>query len=134
MPTQTNKESGWYGWVYFAGILMIVRSFFQAFLGFVALTKDDFYVVTSDHLAVFNFTAWGWVHLGLALVLFTAGFSVFSGNMWGRLVGVVMASLSLFANLVFLPAYPIWSIVAIAIDALIIYALVVKAGELKDPR
>jgi hypothetical protein len=131
MSPRTNNTTGWVGWVYFAGILMLVRAFFQAFLGIVALTKDDFYVVTKQSLTVFNYDAWGWGHILLAIVLLTAGFSVLSGHMWGRVVGIVGFSLSLVANLIFLPAYPIWMIAAIIIDICVLYALIVHGGEAK---
>ena len=128
----TNSQpSGWVGWVYFAGILMLVRAFFQGFLGIVALTQSSFYVVGADKLAVFNFTAWGWIHLIASIVLLTAAFSVFAGGAWGRIVGSLMVALSLVANLIFLPTYPVWSIIAIIIDVLILYALIVRGDEAK---
>lgn len=126
---QNGQPSGWVGWVYFAGILMLVRAFFQAFLGIVALTQSNFYVITPEKLAVYNFTAWGWVHLIVSVILFTAAFSVFVGGMWGRVVGSLMIGLSLVANLIFLPNYPIWSVIAIIIDVLILYALIVRGDE-----
>lgn len=126
---RNGQPSGWVGWVYFAGILMLVRAFFQAFLGIVALTQSNFYLVTSQRLAVFNFTAWGWIHLVLGVVLLTAGFSIFAGHLWGRIVGSLVVALSLVTNLIFLPAYPVWSIIAVIIDGLILYALVVRGDE-----
>jgi hypothetical protein len=132
MAVQTNNTTGWVGWIYFAGILMLVRSFFQAFLGIVALSKDDFFLVSQDKLAVFNFTAWGWVHLVLAAIMLTAAFSVFGGGVWGRVVGIFVYSMSLLINLIFLPAYPIWSIAIILMDSLIIYALVVHGDEVRE--
>lgn len=127
----TNQPSGWVGWVYFAGILLVVRAFFQAFLGIVSLMKPSFYVVNDSHLAVYNYTAWGWVHLIMAVIFLTAGFSLFHGGMWGRVVGVLVAALGLVANLVFLPAHPVWALAAIVIDALILFALVVHGDEAK---
>ncbi len=129
---QQTSTTGWVGWVYFAGILMLVRAFFQTFLGIVALTKEDFYVVTQNSLSVFNYTAWGWGHILLGIVLLTAGFSVLSGHLWGRTVGIIMFTLSLLANMVFLPAYPLWMIAAITVDVLVLYALIVHGGEAKE--
>lgn len=126
---QNNNASGWVGWVYFAGIMLIVRAVFQAFMGAVALGKHTFYVVTAHQLAVFNYTAWGWGDILLAIILFTAGFSLLHGGLWGRVVGIIAASVSLLANLVFLPAYPIWAIAAIVLDSLILYALLVHGDE-----
>ncbi len=130
MPTQ-NNTTGWVGWVYFAGILMVVRAVFQGFMGIVALTNSNFYVVTSKSLTVLNFTAWGWVHLILAVVLLTAGFSLLHGGMWGRVVGIISTAVMLAVNLVFLPAYPIWCIVAAVLDGVILYALLVHGNEAK---
>lgn len=126
-----NNTTGWVGWIYFAGIILIVRAIFQAFFGIVALSKDSFYVVTQHQLAVFNFQAWGWVHIALAVILLTAGFSLFSGGFWGRIVACFAAALSLVANLIFLPAYPIWSIAAILLDVLVLYAILVHGDEAK---
>ncbi len=131
MAVDVKQSTGWAGWVYFAGILMIIRAFFQGFSGVVALTKPTTYVVTEEKLAVFNFTAWGWIHIVIGILLLSAGFSVLAGGMWGRIVGVIMTTLAVIANLAFLPAYPIWSAIAIVIDVLILYALIVHAGELR---
>jgi len=129
---KSDGTSGWTGWVYFGGILMLVGAFFQGLLGVVALSKPDFYVVTSERLAVFNFTAWGWGHILLSVLLLTAAFSVFSGGAWGRIFGSLIAGLSILANLVFLPAYPVWSTAAIVIAGLVLYALVIHGGEVKE--
>ncbi len=129
MATQVTKPTGWVGWVHFAGILMIVRAFFQGFSGVVALTKPTTFVLTEERLAVFNFMAWGWIHIVIAILLLTAGFSVLGGGTWGRVVGVIMTTLAIFANLAFLPAYPVWSVIALVLDIIILYALLVHGGE-----
>ncbi len=131
MVAPRNTPTGWVGWIYFAGILLIVRAFFEAFLGIVSLTKSDFYVVTAKHLAVFNFTAWGWAQIVLAMIMLFAGFSVLSGHLFGRIVAGIVATLSLMASLAFIPAYPVWSIAAIVIDILILYAIVVHGNEVQ---
>lgn len=128
----TNSQpSGWVGWVYFAGMLMLIVGFFSIFRGILALAKHTAYVVTPDSLIVFNYTTWGWIHIVMGIVLLTAASSVFSGRWWGRLVGSVIAALALLENLVLLPAYPIWSITAIIISGLVLYALLVRGGEAK---
>lgn len=131
LTNTTQSTSGWTGWVYFAGIMMVVNAIFQGFFGVVALSKNDFYLVTQSQLAVFNFTAWGWIHIAMAIILLTAGFSLFNGGLWGRIVATIAAALSLIANLIFLPAYPIWSIAAIIIDILILYAIIVHGDEVR---
>jgi hypothetical protein len=108
---------------------MFISGFFQVFLGIMALVNNTVYVVTEKSLTAFNFTAWGWIHIILGVILLSAAASVVSGRWWGRLVGALVAGLALLENLIFLPAYPIWGIAAIVLSATVIYALLVKGGE-----
>lgn len=132
MSPRTSNTTGWVGWVYFAGIILVVRAILQGFFGIVALSSDKFYVVTQNQLAVFNFDVWGWVHIVLAIILLTAGFSLFSGGLWGRIIASIAVALSLVANLIFLPAYPIWSAAAIVLDVLVLYAILVHGNEARS--
>lgn len=129
----TNKEiSNWTGWVFFAGVMMVLSGLFQAIAGLTALLKHTWYLVTASHLLVFNYTAWGWIDLIIGLVVLLAGISVLHGSTWARVVGVILASLSALASLASISAYPIWSIIVIAVDVLVIFALVVHGGELAE--
>jgi hypothetical protein len=124
--------TGWVGWIGFAGVIMIMAGIFQATAGLVALVNDDVYVVVSDQLALtLDYTQWGWVHLILGAIVAAAGFAVFSGRVWARAVGVLLAALSAFAHLLFISAYPFWSLIVIGMDVLVIYALCVHGGELR---
>src|SRR5215211_1955165 len=128
-----RRTSGWTGWAIFAGIVLFLIGVFQASAGLVALFNDDVFLVSTDRLAVtFDYTAWGWIHLILGSLVATAGIAIFRGQVWGRAVGVVLAGLSAFANLLFIPAFPLWSILIIALDVLVIYALCIHGGELAD--
>jgi hypothetical protein len=125
----TKQITGWVGWVYFAGFMMMLVGIFQAIAGFVALFKDQVYLVAPNNLLVLDYTGWGWVHLIFGLVLFFTSFSLMAGQGWGRFVGALLAGLSAIANFAFIEAYPIWSILIIVIDVLIIYALLVHGDE-----
>ena len=127
-----NQSTGWVGWIYFASLMMMLVGGFGAITGLVALFKNDFYLVTERALLVFSYTTWGWIHLLLGLVVFSAGVALMNGATWARLVGIFLAGLSLFANMAFLSAYPFWSILMIVIDVLIIYALTVHGGEVRE--
>lgn len=119
------------GWVYFASVMMFLAGFLHAIEGLVALFKENFFVVAPNALIAFNFTTWGWINIVLAIILLTAAVSVLAGGLWGRVVGVVAAVLSIIASMAFLSAYPIWSILVIVVDILVIHALVVRAEELR---
>ena len=128
----SNHTSGWTGWVYFAGILMLLAGIFQFIAGLAAMFKDTVFVTSSGGLLVFDYTQWGWIHLILGVLLFLAAFSVFGGGVFGRVVGSILASLSAIANFAFFVAFPLWSIIAIFVDIMVIYALLVHGGELRE--
>jgi hypothetical protein len=115
-----NQTSGWVGWIYFASMMMLVLGGLQALSGLVALFKDDFYLVTQRSLVVFNFTAWGWINLILGVFIIIVGIEIGRGSTWGRVVASFLVALNAVANLAFLPAYPIWSVIALIIDLFII--------------
>ncbi len=131
MSARSSGPSGWVGWGYFASLMMMMLGGFQAIAGLVAIFKDDFYVVTSHSLVAFNYTTWGWIDLVMGIVIFLAGVALLSGAMWARVIATVLAALSLFANMGFMDAYPLWSILMIVVDVLVIYALTVHGDELK---
>jgi hypothetical protein len=128
-----REPTAWVGWIVFAAVMMIMVGVLHAIEGFVALFKDSYYLVRSNGLVVsIDYTAWGWVHLIAGLLVAGAGAALFTGRMWARVVGVVVAVLSLLANFAFIQAYPLWSTILIAVDVFIIYALTVHGREIKD--
>ena len=124
-----GRDTNMTGWVAFAGFLMIIRGVLEGIAGLTALLKNDFYLATEESLVVFNYTTWGWVHLLGGLFLLWAGVSLIHGANWARLVGIILASLALIGNLLFITAFPLWSIFAIVVDLIIIYALTVRGDE-----
>ncbi|NMO52274.1 hypothetical protein HH310_13840 [Actinoplanes sp. TBRC 11911] len=130
-PVQrTPQVTPWVGMVVFAGTMLMLLGGFQIFQGLVALIRDDFYAVTRTGLLLeLDFTAWGWIHLVIGVIAMITGVGVLAGQMWARVIGIIIAGLSALANLAFLPAYPIWSTIMIALDVLAIYALAVHGRE-----
>ncbi len=106
-----------------AAVLMILIGAFHAIAGLVALFNDTFYVVGHKWVFEFDVTAWGWIHLLLGIVVAVAGFFLFRGAVWARTVGIALAALSAVLNFAWLPYYPVWSILIIAFDAAVIWAL-----------
>lgn len=127
--TSDREVTGWVGWVYFAAFMLILNGLFQTMMGLVALFDDQYYAIVNSTLVVFDITTWGWVHMGLGILLIIAGGALFSGKMWARIVAIIMAILGILSQLMFLSAYPIWSIFAIVIDFVVIYALTVHGSE-----
>lgn len=126
------EPTGWTGWIAFASTMMILLGTFQAIEGFVAIFDDGYYRVTESGLVVeVDYTVWGWTHLLLGVLIVVAGIGVLAGNLAARTVAVFLAGLSAIANLLFIEAYPVWSIIVITVDILVIYALTVHGREMK---
>jgi hypothetical protein len=124
--------SGWTGWVVFAGVVMVMMGTFHAIQGLVALFQDSYYVVRESGLVVqLDYTAWGWIHLGLGILVVLAGIALLAGQMWARVIAVVLAFASAIVNVTFMSAYPLWSLAMIALDVVVIWAVTVHGNELK---
>ena len=133
MATKKNDEvTGWVGWVFFAGFMMIILGALKAIWGVTALFNSEWMIVGKEGLLLLDLTTWGWVQLILGLVILFAGFSVMSGATWARVVGIVMAVTSVITNLLLIDVQPVWSIMVIVIDVLVLYALTVHGDEVKD--
>ncbi|WP_331772601.1 hypothetical protein OG948_54875 (plasmid) [Embleya sp. NBC_00888] len=123
MATHTQRATHSSGWTTFAAVLMTVGGVLAVFQGIAAIAKDDVVVETRNYSFSYSTTGWGWIHLILGIVIFLAGLALFTNALWARFLGVLLAGLSMLANFVWLPHYPVWSIIVIAIDIAIIWAL-----------
>jgi hypothetical protein len=118
-----------FGFVVFAGVIMMLVGFFHAFTGLAAIIEDEFFVVGANYAYEFDATAWGWIHLIGGIIVIAAGYGVFSGATWARAVGITLASLSALGNFFFIPYQPVWAILIIALDVLVIAALAAYGRE-----
>jgi hypothetical protein len=125
-----QRSSAAVGWTMFAGIMMMMIGFFHGLAGLSGIIKDDFYAVLPNYVLKFDVTTWGWIHLIGGIVIVLAGFGVFSGAVWARTVGVILAAVSALVSFAWIPLYPIWSFVLIAIDVTIIWALTVHGRDI----
>jgi hypothetical protein len=116
--------SGWaIGGVTFAGVMMILVGIFQAIAGLTAIIDDEFFIVTQNYVFDLDVTAWGWIHLILGIVVALAGYFLFVGRAWAAALAIVLAMLSAIANFFFIPYYPFWSILMIAIAIWVIWSV-----------
>jgi hypothetical protein len=128
-----RETSGWaVGFILFAAIMMIMVGIFQAIQGFVAILENEFYVATRNYTFQFDATTWGWIHLLLGLVVAFAGYGLLSGKTWARTVAIFLAVLSAIANFAFIPYYPFWSLLIIALNVFVIWAVAAHGGDMRD--
>ena len=122
--TRDDEPSGLaLGFTIVAAAFMMVSGLLAFFEGVAAIVQGSFFVVSSNYAFNLSATGWGIIHLILGVLVFAAGAALFADKTWARITGVVLASFSAIANFVFLPYYPVWAIVMIAIDMFIIWAL-----------
>ena len=118
------RPSGWaVGGLTFASTMMVLIGIFQAFAGLGAIIDDEFFVVTKNYAFDLDVSTWGWIHLILGIVVAGAGFALWAGKTWAAITALFLAMLSALANFFFIPYYPFWSILVIALDAWVIWAL-----------
>ncbi|MGZ4680933.1 MAG: DUF7144 family membrane protein [Acidimicrobiales bacterium] len=128
---QRSEPTGWVGWITFAGIMLIIGGVFSATYGLIAIFNDTWAVWGNRGTVFLDLTQWGWVHLIAGVIVLLAGIGVMSGVMIARIIAVIVAGVSMILNFAALPIYPVWSILMITVDVLVIWALVVHGRELK---
>jgi hypothetical protein len=127
-----RQVTGWVGWVAFAGVMLVMLGVFQLIEGLVAIFDNGYFVVRPDGLVVnVDYNAWGWLHFALGVLGIVIGLGLLRGNAAARVAGVILAAVSAIVNLGFIAAYPVWSTIIIAVDVIVIYAIVVHGGELE---
>lgn len=128
----SEQRSGFaVGMTVLAATLMILIGVLHAIAGGVAIANETLYVVGAEWAFSFDVTTWGWIHLLLGVLVLLAGIFVLRGAVWARAVGVLVAGLSVIVNFAWLPYYPVWGIVIIALDVVVIWALTVHGRDIQ---
>lgn len=120
----------WTGWVVFASIMFCVVGAINLVQGLTALTNETYFLVRAgNRLLLTDFTLWGVILLVCAVAQLAAGFGLNGGHGWARVLGVGVAAVSIIVQILFISAYPLWSLVVIAVEVTIIYALTARWAE-----
>ena len=122
------------GFTYFAAIMMMLSGGFEILQGLSAIIKKNLYVVNKDYIYKINVNGWGWIHLILGVIVLIAGIALLGGALWARIVGIAMAALIAIANFLWLPYYPVWAIVLIALNVVVIWALAAHGRDIAADR
>jgi hypothetical protein len=124
-PFEDSTKGGYaLGLEIFGAVIMMTLGTFQAFEGLSAILKDNVYVAGIDYVWEFDLTTWGWIHLTVGVVAVITGLGLlFGGQTWARIFGIVIAVVAALLNFMFIPYYPIWSLVVIAFCVAVVWAL-----------
>ena len=125
--TYTEQERG-SGWITFAGVVIVVVSVLNMIDGIAAVSKSSFFVADARYV-ISDLNTWGWIVLGLGVIQMIVAFGIWAGNQLARWTGIVIVSLNAIAQLLFIPAYPFWSLSIFTLDLLVLYGLAAHGGR-----
>ncbi|HEY4096344.1 MAG TPA: hypothetical protein VGM33_12560 [Baekduia sp.] len=119
--------AGTNAWIAFAGILLFLNGCFGALYGLAAILNDDVVTVGGGTgVTIWDFTAWGWIHLVLGVVMMLVSVGLFTGMGAARWLAIGFAMLNALAQFAIISAFPLWGILLIVLDVVIIYQLIVR--------
>jgi hypothetical protein len=122
--TGTGTKRAWArGGLVFAATILLLIGVYQFFMGLAAIVRDNFFVVGPNYYYVIDTTAYGWIHLGIGIVAVLTGLFLFTGAFLARVIAVAICVVSAVANFFFLPYYPLWAMLLIALDIFAIWAI-----------
>jgi hypothetical protein len=117
-----------YGWVLFAGILIMIAGTLNFIYGIAAISNSHFYI-SNTHFVISDLNTWGWILLVLGVLQFCVALAIWATQGWARWTGVLMAGINAIIQLIFLPAYPLLSLSISTLDILVVYGLVAYGGR-----
>jgi hypothetical protein len=128
-----TSPSGWAGWVGFAGIILIIQGIITGIQGLMAIVgPDKYYAVTEENIFMFNVNGWGWWSIIIGILLLLVGIALMAGQTWARVIAIILVVLSAIGQVFVLGEAPFWSLLIIAVDVLILFALTVKWNEIQE--
>jgi hypothetical protein len=132
LPMATAGEGLAIAFYLFGSILILVAGSFHFMIGLGAVLNDEFYSVRPGYDPKLDTAAWGWVQIVIGVVMMVTAISLLSGAVWARITALVIAMLSAIWSFYSIPYYPIWSVLIIAFDAGIIWALVAHGDLFRE--
>jgi hypothetical protein len=127
----TYETTGWTHWIGFAGFFLALSGIVHFLYGLGALFNQDWYVYASGDIYWVDITTWGWSMIAAGALLILSSALLLSGNMVGRIIGTMVATAGVLVNLALIGATPVWSILAIIVNLIVIYAIVAHGKEMK---
>ncbi|MDE8649637.1 hypothetical protein G9U53_25595 [Rhodococcus sp. D-46] len=112
-----------------AAVLLLTAGVISLLQGISAVANDNLFVVGAVYVYEFDTTTWGWIHIALGAVGIAIAIGMMMAASWARIAAILIAALSIIANFLWLPHYPLWSILIIALDIVVIWAVATWDSE-----
>jgi hypothetical protein len=126
------RDAGDYGsgWIAFAGAYLIVAGIMNLIWGIVALSNKSAFV--EEGLVWSTLDTWGWIAIVTGGVQMLAGCMVLARRFAGQWLAGILALVGIFVSFFSAGAYPIWSIIALAANGLVLWAVTAHGDEFED--
>jgi hypothetical protein len=122
MATRTTTT----GWAFFAGVILFIVGSLNFLYGLGAILNDEVVTVGGRGVTVWDFTAWGWITLVVGGIMVLTGAGLFAGSGGARWMAIIFVTLNAITQIGLISAFPLFSILIIALDVLIIYNLTAR--------
>jgi hypothetical protein len=122
----------WAGWVFFAGVMLLVTGVLNVVEGLIALGQSTRVVVVEDKLYLIDIRGWGWALVVFGAVMLVSGVGLFTANIAARYAAIVIVAVHAVVQVFWIGAYPVWSVLMIALDIVVLYALTVRWQEVRE--
>jgi hypothetical protein len=127
-----RRSGAWTGFIVFGGTMMLIIGVVNIFEGLVALLDDEHVVMTPNNLVIVDLTAWGWVLMISGVLMIAAGAGLLAGQSWARITAIVLVGLHLLTQIAWIGAYPVWSLLMIALDTVVLFALTARWADVRS--
>jgi hypothetical protein len=133
-----SQDTAWSGWIVFAGFVLVLVGAMDALQGLVAIIKDEYVVATAKGLAIVDVTTWGWLTLIWGALVVLTGFGLLGGAGWARWVAIIGVGINALGQIGFMAnypqAYPLWNILIVTLNILVLYALTARWQGFRESR
>jgi hypothetical protein len=125
-----SEDSAWSGWIVFAAFVLMIVGGMDMLQGFVGIIKDEYVVATPKGIGILDITAWGWATLIWGALLIITGLGLLAAAGWARWLAIIGVSINAIGQIAFMAnypqAYPIWNLLIVALNILVLYALTAR--------
>ena len=121
-----RKSEAWAGMVAFAGTILLVIGAINFFEGLIVLFNDERVVVLPNKFVLVDLTSWGWTLLLFGVALLAVGAGLLATQTWARIAAIIVVGIHAVWQIVSLGAYPVWSLLMLALDTFVIFALTAR--------
>ena len=111
------------GWAVFAAVILLIVGSLNFMFGLAGILNDQVVTVGGQGVIIWDYETWGWIHLVVGAIMVLVSLGLFATREWAVVLAIIFAAISAIAQIGLITAFPLWSILIIVLDVLVIYNL-----------